>query len=131
MSLASELTKAVDGGDTERVRDLIIEANEKERRTAADDMERLLISRDGRKSLAPLAFLGTATARNVTTWSWAASEAAQFDVVGDVLAARGKAYLETLLRALEREDVQLWRLVRVAVRAGWSPSPNKKAGFAG
>jgi hypothetical protein len=131
MSLARELTKAIKGGDAERVRDLIVDANEKERRTAADDMERLLISSDGGKSLAPLAFLGTATARTVTTWSWAASEAAQFDVVGDVLAARGKAYLDTLLRALEREDVQLWRLVRAAVRAGIVERPEAEGWIRG
>jgi Family of unknown function (DUF6493) len=131
MSLAGDLTTAVKGGDAERVRDLIVEASEKERRAAADDMERLLIAREASKSLAPVAFIGTATARNVTSWSWAASKAAEFDVIGDVLAARGKAYVETLVRALERETNQLWRLVRAAVRAGIVARPEEEGWIRG
>jgi hypothetical protein len=125
------LTKAVRGGDAERVRDLIVDASEKERRSAADEMERLLLSRDGKKSLASLAFLGTATAREVTTWGWAASEAADIDVVPDVLAARGRAFVETLVRALAREDVPLWRLIRVAVRAGIVERPDDEGWICG
>lgn len=123
MTLTKDLTQAVRAGDAERVRDLVIAASEKERRSAASEMERLLISRADRKSVAPLAFLGTATARNVASWGWAAAEAAETDVVADVMAARGKAFVDTLVRSLEREDVQLWRLVRVAVRAGMVERP--------
>ncbi len=131
MSLTRELTQAVRAKDAARVRDLIVEASENERRAAADEMERLLISRDGRESVAPLAFLGTATARNVASWGWAAAEAADYDVVTDVLRARGRPFVETLVRALEREDVQLWRLVRVAVRSGMIERPAEEGWIRG
>jgi hypothetical protein len=110
------------------VRDLVVGASEKERRAAAGEVERLLISRDGRRSVAPLAFLGTATARHLASWSWAASEAAETTSSHDVLAARGRPFVRTLVRALEREDVQLWRLIRVAVRAGIVERPAEEGG---
>jgi Family of unknown function (DUF6493) len=131
VSLSEELERAVRGGDAARVRDLVVAAEEKERRAAAAEMERLMISRDGRHSVAPLAFLGTATARNVASWGWAAAEAAEVDIVADVLRARGKAFVETLVRALEREDMHLWRLVRVAVRAGIVERPSEEGWIRG
>ena len=131
MSLTSELTQAVRANDAARVRDLVVDASDKERRAAAEEMERLLISREGRESVAPLAFLGTATARNVASWSWAAAEAAEYDVVADVLRARGRPFVETLVRALEREDVQLWRLVRAGVRAGIIERPTEEGWIRG
>jgi Family of unknown function (DUF6493) len=131
MSLTQELTQAVRANDAARIRDLVVDASEKERRSAAGEMERLLISRDGSRSVAPLAFLGTATARNVASWGWAASEAAVDDVVTDVLSARGQAFIQTLVRALEREDVQLWRLIRVAVRAGIVERPEDEGWIRG
>ena len=130
MSLAHDLTHAVRAGDAVRVRDLVVGSTEKERRSAADDMRRLLVSRNGRRSVAPVAFLGTATARDVASWGWVAAEAAASEVVADVLRARGRAFVNTLLRALER-DLQVWRLVRVAVRAGIIGPPETDAWIRG
>jgi hypothetical protein len=75
VTLTDDLTKAVSRGTAARVRDLVIAANEKERRSAADEMAQLMMTGYGRGSLASLAFVGTATARNVASWGGLAGEA--------------------------------------------------------
>jgi hypothetical protein len=124
LSLADDLKAAAKRGDVASVVDLIENATEKERRGAAPQMERFGIMRD-----APawrLAWLGTATAREVSTW-WVALDDLPFDVVLRVVRARGKQFLDTLVRALERDELLLWPLIRAAVREGLIERPDVTA----
>jgi Family of unknown function (DUF6493) len=124
LSLADDLKAAAKRGDLASVVDLIENATEKQRRAAAPRMERFGIMRD-----APawrLAWLGTATAREVSTW-WVALDDLPFDVVLRVVRARGKQFLDTLVRALERDELLLWPLIRAAVREGLIERPDVTA----
>lgn len=124
MSLGDDLKAAAKGGDVGSVVALIESATEKERRAAAPQMERFGIMRDS--PAWRLAWLGTATAREASTW-WFAFDDLAPDHVLRVVGARGKQFLDTLVRAFERGDVSLWPVVRAAVRDGLIERPDSTA----
>ena len=125
MSLVEPLTEAIRADDTRRVRDLVVSAPEKERRAAAKAVEGLLFVGDySRRDAARLAFVGTATARRLSSWAWATGAAGGEEVVYGVVAARGRSFVETLARAMAREEATpFWRLIRRAVREGLIERP--------
>jgi uncharacterized protein DUF6493 len=127
VSLAEALTEAIRADETRRVRDLVVSAPEKERRAAAKAVEGLLFVGDySRRNAARLAFLGTATARRVSRWAWVVGEAGGEEVVYEVVAARGRGFVETLARAMARQEATpFWRLVRRAVREGLIERPDE------
>jgi hypothetical protein len=115
LSLADELKTAAKRGDVPSVLELIETATEKERRAAAPQTERFGLMRES--PAWRLAWLGTATAREAASW-WFAFDDLSFDDVMSVVRARGRQFLDTLVRAFERGDMVLWPLVRTAVREG-------------
>src|SRR5436190_23768895 len=72
------------------------------------------------------AWLGTATARDASTW-WFAFDDLPLDDVMRIVRARGKQFLDTLVRAFERDEVMLWPLIRAAVRDGLIERPDLTA----
>jgi hypothetical protein len=123
-----ELRQAIRAGEVERVAELLVAANEKERRAAAksvgaqadlwrwDRNERHL----RRQQAAVLAWAGTATAREISSGAWALVRLDDQldDAVYTVLAARGRGFMENLARMLLRERSFGWPLVRRAAREG-------------
>jgi hypothetical protein len=128
------LEKAVAAGDVERVRDLVCAMSEKERRAARPELPLRRLQQPGsRVSIANgLAMLGTSTARQVAT-NWFLMRPAHEDgeftrLATDVFAARGKAFAETVVRGLLRQDFFFdWRIVRRLVREGVVPPPEDDA----
>jgi Family of unknown function (DUF6493) len=126
VSLVEPLNEAIRADDTRRVRDLVVSAPEKERRAAAKEVEGLLFVGDySVRNAARLAFVGTATARRVSRWAWAVGAAGGEEVVYEVVAARGRGFVEALARAMARQEATpFWRLVRRAVREGLIERPD-------
>ena len=124
MNLADDLTAAAERDDVSSVVGLIEEATEKERRAAAPKMHRFGVMRDSQAWR--FAWLGTATARDATTW-WFAFDDLPLDDVMRIVRARGKQFLDTLVRAFERDEVMLWPLIRAAVRDGLIERPDLTA----
>jgi hypothetical protein len=124
LSLGDELKAAAKRGDAPSVLELIENATEKERRAAAPQMKRFGVMRDS--PAWRLAWLGTATARDASSW-WFAFDDIAFDDVMRVVRARGKQFLDTLVRAFERGDLVLWPLVHAAVREGLVERPDVTA----
>ena len=132
VSLADELRAAAAQGPG-RVVELIEGATEKDRRAAAAGMGEHAphgFATPRREPAWLLAWLGTHTAREATTWSFML-EGAPLDLVLRVLRARGRRYLDTLARGWEREQAGSWRLswklMRAAVpsRARRAPGPGR------
>jgi Family of unknown function (DUF6493) len=135
-SLAHDLRIAVEAGDAERARDLVVQATEKERRLAAKEIGdrhwslRASWNRkeDAKRRAAVVAWLGTATARQVAG-DWWSLEHGSVDrreraLLHEVLAARGRAFAETVARNAVDDGVQrMWPLVRVAVQEGLIDRP--------
>lgn len=137
MSVFERLTG---GPDPTKVRDELVVLKEPERRkrakAAEHEFERTA-SRGGaargskRWRAAAIGWVGTATARNVVAgfwrWGWELEEDPQFaDDVYAVLAARGRAFFETVARGLLRGEAASWGswpLVRRAVREGLIEPP--------
>jgi uncharacterized protein DUF6493 len=124
LSLADDLKVAAKRGDVASVVSLIENATEKQRRAAAPGMEHFGMMRD--PPAWRLAWLGTATARDVSTW-WFAFDDLPPDDLLRVVCARGKQFLDTLVRAFERGELLLWPLVRAAVREGVIEQPDLTA----
>ena len=124
MSLGDELKDAAKRGDSGAVVELIENATEKERRAAAPKTERFGIMRES--PAWRLAWLGTATARDASTW-WFAFDDLPPDDVLRVIEARGKQFVGTLVRAFERGELVLWPLIRAAVRRGTIERPDLDA----
>ncbi|MFL5926002.1 MAG: DUF6493 family protein [Gaiellaceae bacterium] len=123
MSLGDDLEAAARRGDVAAVVELIENATEKERRAAASGTERFGIMRES--PAWRLAWLGTATARDASTW-WFSFDDLPPDDVLRVVHARGKRFVGTLVRAFERELV-LWPLIRALVRRGLIDRPDLTA----
>jgi len=132
--LAASLRAAVDAEDAERVRDLVVQATEKDRRAAAEEVRQLYEvrwtwnrRRESKREAATVAWLGTATARQVGSQWWTVERVADdrgLDLVYDVLEARGSRFFQTLARSMVEEGVQRWwPLVRRAVTNGLIEAP--------
>jgi hypothetical protein len=128
-TLRAELDAAIEASDPERVRDLIVGAKEKERRAAAGatDPWRVHSFSGTKEQAAKLAWIGTATARELGTWSWFVERVGLDDLTADVLAARGRAFLGTVARSLRGDDLGAWPLLRLAVRRGLIERPETEA----
>jgi hypothetical protein len=124
LSLGDDLTAAAKRDDVASVVELIEEATEKERRAAAPKMHHFGVMRDS--AAWRLAWLGTATARDASTWWFAFDDLPPEDVMR-VVRARGKQFLDTLVRAFERDELLLWPLIRAAVRDGLIEHPDATA----
>lgn len=127
------------GPDPAEVREQMIALKEPERRKLANEAERdfdKVVWRGGhdraskRWRAAALAWVGTATARKLTTNFWRVGFELRKDpnLAGDVyavLAARGRHFFETLSRGLLRDESNVgWPLVRRAVREGLIDRPD-------
>lgn len=125
MSLADDLRAAAKAGDAERVVTLVEGATEKERREA----NKAIGGRSGmpRESAAwRLAWVGTATAREATTWWFMFGEVPTEQLLR-VVGARGKQFLDTLVRAFERDRFGSWPVIRGAVKQGLIGVPEPSA----
>jgi Family of unknown function (DUF6493) len=126
--LADSVRAAVEAGDPERVRDLVVAASEKERREIRDVVAGMWRYGYGTpKHVARhLAWLGTATARQVASEWWGIEEDDERvrDLTYDVLAARGSEFLRTVARASIDGGVQRNVLhIRRAVHEGLLDAP--------
>ena len=134
--LAPELRRAVEAADAERVRDLVVQASEKDRRAAAkklgDRLDPLVWSWDERlrtkRRAALAAWLGTATARQIASDWWLVGRRWDSDVGLDlayaILAARGRSFVETVARNSVSDGAQIaFLLVRCALREGLVDDP--------
>jgi hypothetical protein len=111
------------------VRDLIVASKEKERRAAAvinDPMSFRSFSGEQERA-ARLAWIGTATARELGTWSWYVEGAGLDDLTADVLAARGRGFLAAVARSLRADNLWAWPMLRLAVRHGVIEPPDSEA----
>jgi Family of unknown function (DUF6493) len=113
VSLADDLGSAARANDLERVVELLEAATEKDRRAASRKVSGFGIGRD--KPAWRLARLGTQTAREATAW-WFMFEDLTPEAVVRVVRARGKAFVDTLVRAFEAERFRSWILVRALVK---------------
>ena len=124
--LGTDLLAAVKASDRVRVRDLIVASKEKERRAAAvvnDPMSFRSFSGEQERA-ARLAWIGTATARELGTWSWYVEGAGLDDLTADVLAARGRGFLAAVARSLRGDNLWAWPMLRLAVRHGLIERPD-------
>ena len=116
MTLAEQLERAIDEGDLERVRELIVAAAEKDRRRAwtAIGWARLNTSEDPQAGARRLASLGTAPARWVSHWSWTLGKLVREEpqATGDLLVARGPRFVGAL------QPTEAWPLIRLAISRG-------------
>jgi Family of unknown function (DUF6493) len=134
--LAAALRAAVEAGDVERARDLVVQASEKERRAAAKELG------DGLKAVmwkwnekrvrtriaAAVGWLGTATARELAGDWWTLEARTDWgpdlDLVYEVLEARGARLVETITRNTVEDGVQrAWPMLRLAVTRGLIDEP--------
>jgi hypothetical protein len=115
------LIRAVRRGDVDAVVESIEGASEKERRAAAPKFVAHGVPERDAASL--LAWLGTTTAREVSTW-WFLLDELPLEPTLRIVRARGAAFLATLVRAFERDTLMLWPLVRGAIRAGLIERPD-------
>jgi hypothetical protein len=113
---------AIEAGDAERVRDLVVAATEKERREIRKGVD---VWRYGfgspKRFAAMLALCGTATARQVLTdwWGMDIADDRTRDLAYEVLSARGRDFFATVARGLVEDGVlREPLLVRRAVREG-------------
>lgn len=134
--LAAALRAAVEAGEVERARDLVVQASEKERRAAAKELGDGLKARmwkwnekrEGTRIAAAVGWLGTATAREVAGDWWTIEARTDWgpdlDLVYEVLEARGARLVETIARNTVEDGVQrAWPLVRLAVTRGLIDEP--------
>jgi len=124
LNLGDELRAAAKRGDVPSVLEILESATEKERRAAAPQLKHFGVMRDS--PAWRLAWLGTATAREASSWWFAFDDLAMDDLMR-VVRARGRQFLDTLVRAFERDDVMLWPVVRAAVREGLIEHPDLTA----
>jgi hypothetical protein len=135
--LASALRDAVEAEDAERVRNLVAQASERDRRAAAknvgDRFESLRWSWDERlerkRRAAVAAWLGTATARQITSDWWfllrGPSDDRDLELFLDVLTARGRSFVETVARNTVADGVQAaFPLVRRGLKTGLLVAPD-------
>lgn len=135
MSLATNLSAAVKAGHVDRVVQLVVEASEKERRTAAKEVDegskrfRWRGAKDGKRQAAFLAWLGTTTAREVIqSFALPLNDSDDLAPAGQVLAARGQRFVETLARGIVRSEAWLlWPLLHHAVGKGLIERPDDPA----
>jgi hypothetical protein len=139
--LFKEIDKAVHAGDAPRVRDLVVPLKEAERRKLAQPVaeahQPLRWSWDQKQAdcrrAAFVAFAGTATARKLAQEAWTLTHhtsAGVDDCLYDVIAARGSAFSESLVRILLRgERPMAWPLVRRAVREELIPPPEDEENY--
>src|SRR5207237_1258861 len=134
--LAPEVRVAVEAADAGRVRDLVVQASEKDRRAAAkklgDRLDPLVWSWEERlrtkRRAALAAWLGTATARQIASDWWLVGRRWDSDVGLDLAyaigAARGRSFVETVARNSVSDGAQTaFLLVRCALREGLVDDP--------
>ena len=130
--LAGELREAVERGDAARVRDLVAQASEKERRAAEKDVNGRFLSlryswnaaHARRRKAAVAAWCGTVTARQVASEWFHVDETPGDHLHYEVIAARGRRFVETVARNTVEDGVLTsYRLVRWALRAGLIEAP--------
>jgi hypothetical protein len=118
---------AIEAGDVERVRDLIIAATEKERREI-----RKVVDGMGHYAYGSpmhlarnLAWMGTATARQIASeWWMPLNDARERRLTYEVLAARGASFIETVARNTIEDGVQrMWPVLHLAVADGLIDGP--------
>jgi hypothetical protein len=141
VDLFKEIDEAVRAGDAPRVRDLVVPLKEAERRKLAKPVaeahQPLRWSWDQKqidcRRAAFVAFAGTATARALAQEAWTLTHhtsAGVDDCLYDVVAARGSAFSESLVRMLLRgERPMAWPLGRRAVREGLIPPPDDQENY--
>ena len=124
-ALGDDVRAAIEAGDPERVRDLVVAAKETERRAIRKSVDDGWWFQHGspKRRARVLARLGTATARQVVTDWWSVG----FELRGDgdrdlaytALAARGRDFFATVARGLVSDGIQQGALlVRRAVQEG-------------
>ena len=122
--LAAELAAAVRAHDKARVTALLVDATEKDRRAAGKELEQFFWKQlHDRDAATALAWFGVQTAREVISWDWRAPAADEATLA--VLRARGKSFLDTLVR--RGLETGLWRVVRLAVLNGLTETPDDDA----
>jgi uncharacterized protein DUF6493 len=133
MTLASELVAAVRAGDVDRVVREVLAATEKDRRAAAKEVEvvsaryRWRPGKEAERLAGWLASLGTATAREVLqNVQFSFDDFGHAPAAGQVLAARGQRFAETLARGILRQELwSVWPLLRQAVDTGLLERPDE------
>jgi hypothetical protein len=133
--LVREVEAAIKRGDPDAVRDLLVPLKEKERRAIAkhfrdpwsrggwDFTKRL----EAQEVAANVAWAATATARQLSSWSWSLQSGSTFQLeprIADVILARGSGFVTNLARMLLQGDgPSFWPFVRRAVREGLIDRP--------
>jgi hypothetical protein len=133
--LRSAVERAIKEGDADRVRDLVVPLKDTERRRLAKHFRESYgrVDWNWQNRFEPqriagrVAWAATATARQLTTNSWALQAPSSFEIeprIADVILARGSRFVSDFTRmALQSEWARPWSLVRRAIRQGLIERP--------